>query len=71
MIQLSVSEIDTLLDALRRGAARHQSLCRALKPGSYYFGKHIRKASAMHDLHDRLSRVRSASPHRPIRASVT
>lgn len=66
MIQLSISDVDTLLDALRRGAARHRSLCMALKPGSFHFGKHVRRAKAMDDLHDRLWLVKSENPRRPI-----
>jgi hypothetical protein len=66
MIQLSYGDINILLDALSRGASRHESLAAALKPGSHFSGKHDRAAAAMRELHARLSRVVLKNPHRPI-----
>jgi hypothetical protein len=66
MIQLSAGDINLLLDALTRGAARHASLGTALKPGGRFAGEHDRRAAAMRDLRARLLRVRAKNPCRPL-----
>ena len=69
MIQLSIGDIDTLLDALRRGAARHESLAadRRKASGSRFIAKHDRAAEAMRELHIRLLRVKAENRGRQIR----
>jgi hypothetical protein len=67
MIQLSVGDIELLLDALARGASRHQSLATALKIGGHFAGKHDRAATAMRDLRARLLRAKIESRPQPIK----
>ena len=60
-MRLTVRDVDVLLDALARAAARHESLAAALKPGSQYAAQHNRKAAAMRDLRFALAKLKAAN----------
>jgi hypothetical protein len=66
MIQLSAGDINLLIDALTRGAARHESLGAALEPGRRFAHQHYRRAQAMRDLRARLERAKAENPCRPL-----
>lgn len=65
MIQLSIRDINLLVDALARGAARHESIGAALKPGGHFAAEHDRRAAGMRDLRARLLRLKVEYIRRP------
>lgn len=65
---LTVSEMDLLIDALWRGAIRHYSLSRDLKPGGYFAARHEKKAVGMLELREKFKRIKAEN--KPIAVEV-
>lgn len=59
MFNLSIGEINLLLDALARAASRHESMAASLRPGSFSVGEHDRKAQAMRKLRVKIMRIKA------------